>query len=158
MVMMIEPLDLCIRQLKERDYDAVIYMTPDGNPRPTHRQPMLALPKHHFIVWSLQRRGPAGPRPFDHREISIGDFVLSGGELAAAVFCDEHIIRLIPGVLGDESSALSDSFQDGLFAPPIYTRPANYNGWEVRKSLPRAIPPLWTAGAKNKPAYPTPPP
>ena len=68
------------------------------------------------------------------REISIGDFVLSGGELAAAVFCDS-IIRLIPGVLGDESSALSDSFQDGLLAPPIYTRPANYKGWEVPKIL-----------------------
>ena len=75
------------------------------------------------------------------REISLGDFVLSGGELAAAVFCDS-IIRLIPGVLGDESSALSDSYQDGLLAPPIYTRPANYKGWEV--------PPILTSG--NTPA------
>ena len=82
-------------------------------------------------------------------EISIGDFVLSGGELAAAVFCDS-IIRLIPGVLGDESSALTDSFQDGLLAPPIYTRPANYNGWEVPEILTSGNTPKVEAWREDK--------
>ena len=136
MVMMIEPLDLCIRQLKEeRDYDAIIYMTPDGETldQPIANQCSLF---QNIILLCGHYKG-VDQRVRDHlitREISIGDFVLSGGELAAAVFCDS-IIRLIPGVLGDESSALSDSFQDGLLAPPIYTRPANYNGWEVPEIL-----------------------
>ena len=126
MVMMIEPLDLCIRQLKEeRDYDAVIYMTPDGE---TLDQPIAnQCSLYQNIILLCGHYKGVDQRVRDHlitREISIGDFVLSGGELAAAVFCDS-IIRLIPGVLGDESSALSDSFQDGLLAPPIYTRPAN---------------------------------
>lgn len=136
MVMMIEPLDLCIRQLKdERDYDAVIYMTPDGE---TLDQPIAnQCSLYQNIILLCGHYKGVDQRVRDHlitREISIGDFVLSGGELAAAVFCDS-IIRLIPGVLGDESSALSDSFQDGLLAPPIYTRPANYNGWEVPEIL-----------------------
>ena len=136
MVMMIEPLDLCIRQLKEeRDYDAVIYMTPDGE---TLNQPIAnQCSLYQNIILLCGHYKGVDQRVRDHlitREISIGDFVLSGGELAAAVFCDS-IIRLIPGVLGDESSALSDSFQDGLLAPPIYTRPANYNGWEVPEIL-----------------------
>ena len=136
MVMMIEPLDLCIRQLKEeRDYDAVIYMTPDGE---TLNQPIAnQCSLYQNIILLCGHYKVVDQRVRDHlitREISIGDFVLSGGELAAAVFCDS-IIRLIPGVLGDESSALSDSFQDGLLAPPIYTRPANYNGWEVPEIL-----------------------
>lgn len=136
MVMMIEPLDLCISQLKkERDYDAVIYMTPDGE---TLDQPIAnqcSLYKNIILLCGHYKG--VDQRVRDHlvtREISIGDFVLSGGELAAAVFCDS-IIRLIPGVLGDESSALNDSFQDGLLAPPIYTRPANYKGWEVPEIL-----------------------
>ena len=136
MVMMIEPLDLCIRQLKEeRDYDAVIYMTPDGE---TLDQPIAnQCSLYENIILLCGHYKGVDQRVRDHlitREISIGDFVLSGGELAAAVFCDS-IIRLIPGVLGDESSALSDSFQDGLLAPPIYTRPASYNGWEVPEIL-----------------------
>ena len=136
MVMMIEPLDLCIRQLKEeRDYDAVIYMTPDGE---TLDQPIAnQCSLYENLILLCGHYKGVDQRVRDHlitREISIGDFVLSGGELAAAVFCDS-IIRLIPGVLGDESSALSDSFQDGLLAPPIYTRPANYNGWEVPEIL-----------------------
>jgi tRNA (guanine37-N1)-methyltransferase len=136
MVMMIEPLDLCIRQLKEeRDYDAVIYMTPDGE---TLDQPIAnQCSLYENIILLCGHYKGVDQRVRDHlitREISIGDFVLSGGELAAAVFCDS-IIRLIPGVLGDESSALSDSFQDGLLAPPIYTRPANYKGWEVPEIL-----------------------
>ena len=136
MVMMIEPLDLCIRQLKEeRDYDAIIYMTPDGE---TLDQPIAnQCSLYENIILLCGHYKGVDQRVRDHlitREISIGDFVLSGGELAAAVFCDS-IIRLIPGVLGDESSALSDSFQDGLLAPPIYTRPANYNGWEVPEIL-----------------------
>lgn len=136
MVMMIEPLDLCIRQLKnERDYDAIIYMTPDGE---TLDQPIAnQCSLYQNIILLCGHYKGVDQRVRDHlitREISIGDFVLSGGELAAAVFCDS-VIRLIPGVLGDESSALSDSFQDSLLAPPIYTRPANYNGWEVPSIL-----------------------
>ena len=136
MVMMIEPLDLCIRQLKkERDYDAIIYMTPDGE---TLDQPIAnQCSLYQNIILLCGHYKGVDQRVRDHlitREISIGDFVLSGGDLAAAVFCDS-VIRLIPGVLGDESSALSDSFQDGLLAPPIYTRPANYNGWEVPSIL-----------------------
>ena len=136
MVMMIEPLDQCISQLKaQREYDEVIYMTPDGETLNQSIANQCSL-YENIIILCGHYKG-VDQRVRDHlitREISIGDFVLSGGELAAAVFCDS-IIRLIPGVLGDESSALSDSFQDGLLAPPIYTRPANYKGWEVPKIL-----------------------
>ena len=136
MVMMVEPIDRCIQTLKkERDYDAVIYLTPDGetlNQQNANRfstlENIILLCGHYKGVDQRVR-----DQLISH-EISIGDFVLSGGELAAAVFCDS-IIRLIPGVLGDESSALTDSFQDGLLAPPIYTRPANYKGWEVPEIL-----------------------
>jgi len=132
MVMMIEPIDRCITHLKkQRTYDAVIYLTPDGetlNQKIANRyattQNLILLCGHYKGVDQRVR---------DHlitHEISIGDFVLSGGELAAAVFCDS-VIRLLPGVLGDESSALTDSFQDDLLAPPIYTRPAEYKDWKV---------------------------
>ena len=136
MVMKIEPIDLCIRQLKkERTYDEIIYLTPDGEQLNQNISNNLST-KKNIIILCGHYKG-VDQRVRDHlitREISIGDFVLSGGELAAAVLCDS-IIRLIPGVLGDESSALTDSYQDGLLAPPIYTRPANYKGWEVPKIL-----------------------
>lgn len=143
MVMKIEPIDLCIQKLKQqREYDEIIYLTPDGEQLNQPISNSLST-KQNIILLCGHYKG-VDQRVRDHlitREISIGDFVLSGGELAAAVLCDS-IIRLIPGVLGDESSALTDSYQDGLLAPPIYTRPANYRGWEV--------PPLLTSG--NTPA------
>ena len=136
MVMMIEPIDKCISKLKEeREYDDIIYMTPDGEQLNQKISNECSL-KKNIIILCGHYKG-VDQRVRDHfitREISVGDFVLSGGELAAAVFCDS-IIRLIPGVLGDESSALSDSYQDNLLAPPIYTRPANYKGWEVPSIL-----------------------
>ena len=136
MVMMIEPIDKCITKLKaERSYDEIIYMTPDGEQLNQKKSNECSL-MQNIILLCGHYKG-VDQRVRDHfitREISIGDFVLSGGELAAAVFCDS-IIRLIPGVLGNESSALSDSYQDNLLAPPIYTRPANYNGWEVPEIL-----------------------
>lgn len=131
-VMMIEPIDRCISTLKkERTYDAVIYLTPDGTTL-NQKQANHFSTLENIILLCGHYKG-VDQRVRDHlitHELSIGDFVLSGGELAAAVFCDS-IIRLIPGVLGDESSALSDSFQDGLLAPPVYTRPAEYKGWKV---------------------------
>ena len=132
MVLMIEPIDACISALKaERDYDEVIYLTPDGH---TLNQPManaLSL-KENIIILCGHYKG-VDQRVRDHfvtKEVSIGDYVLSGGELAAAVLADA-IVRLIPGVLSDETSALTDSFQDNLLAPPVYTRPAEYKGWKV---------------------------
>ena len=132
MVLMIEPIDACISALKaDRDYDEVIYLTPDGH---TLNQPManaLSL-KENIIILCGHYKG-VDQRVRDHfvtKEISIGDYVLSGGELAAAVLADA-IVRLIPGVLSDETSALTDSFQDNLLAPPVYTRPAEYKGWKV---------------------------
>lgn len=136
MVMMIEPIDRCIAQLKsERSYDEVIYMSPDGA---TLNQTMAneLSTKGNLIVLCGHYKG-VDERVRQHlvtREISIGDYVLSGGELAAAVLCDA-IIRLLPGVLSDETSALTDSFQDGLLAPPVYTRPADYKGWKVPEVL-----------------------
>lgn len=136
MVMMIEPIDKCINKLKsERDYDEVIYMTPDGETLNQKMANQLSL-KENIIILCGHYKG-VDQRVRDHfisREISIGDYVLSGGELGAAVLCDA-VIRLIPGVLGNESSALTDSFQDDLLAPPIYTRPAEYNGWKVPEIL-----------------------
>ena len=136
MVMMIEPIDRCIEALKKiRKYDAIIYLTPDGekfNQKKANHFSTL----ENIIILCGHYKG-VDQRVRDHlitQELSIGDFVLSGGELAAAILCDS-IIRLIPGVLGDESSALTDSFQDGLLAPPIYTRPAEYKGWEVPRIL-----------------------
>ena len=136
MVMMIEPIDKCISKLKsERAYQEVIYMTPDGERLEQRTANSLSL--HENLIILCGHYKGVDQRVRDHlitHEISVGDFVLSGGELAAAVLCDS-IIRLIPGVLGDESSALSDSFQDGLLAPPIYTRPSDYNGWKVPEIL-----------------------
>jgi tRNA (guanine37-N1)-methyltransferase len=132
MVMMIEPIDKCISKLKsERDYDEVIYMTPDGETLNQGIANQISL-KENIIILCGHYKG-VDQRVRDHfitREISVGDFVLSGGELAAAIVCDA-VIRLIPGVLGNETSALTDSFQDDLLAPPIYTRPSDYKGWKV---------------------------
>lgn len=136
MVMMIEPIDLCISKLKsEREYDEVIYMSPDGELFTQSIANQLSL-KKNLIILCGHYKG-VDERVREHlitREISIGNYVLSGGELAAAVVADA-IIRLIPGVLSDETSALTDSFQDGLIAPPVYTRPAEYKGWKVPEVL-----------------------
>lgn len=132
MVMNIEPIDNCITHLKkERKYDEIIYMSPDGEMLDQPMANQLSL-KNNFIILCGHYKG-VDERVREHlitKEISIGDYVLSGGELPAAVLCDS-MIRLIPGVLNDETSALSDSFQDGLLAPPVYTRPAEYKGWKV---------------------------
>lgn len=132
MVMMIEPIDKCIANLKsKRLYDEVIYMSPDGELFTQSIANELSL-KKNLILLCGHYKG-VDERVRKHlvtREISIGDYVLSGGELAAAVVADA-VIRLIPGVLSDETSALSDSFQDGLIAPPVYTRPAEYKDWKV---------------------------
>jgi|SRR5699024_2092580 len=136
MVMMIEPIDKCISKLKsEREYDEIIYMTPDGTPFQQSHANELSLKKNIIILCGHYKGVDQRVREhFITREISIGDFVLSGGELAAVVISDA-IIRLIPGVLGNEMSALTDSFQDHLLAPPIYTRPAQYKNWEVPEIL-----------------------
>lgn len=132
MVMMIEPIDRCISELKsKRHYDEVIYMSPDGELFTQSIANELSI-KQNLILLCGHYKG-VDERVREHlitREISIGDYVLSGGELAAAVVSDA-VIRLIPGVLSDETSALTDSFQDGLVASPVYTRPAEYKGWEV---------------------------
>lgn len=132
MVMMIEPIDKCLQELKQkRTYDDIIYMSPDGERFSQAVANELSL-KQNLIILCGHYKG-VDERVREHlitREISIGDYVLSGGELAAAVVSDA-VIRLIPGVLSDETSALSDSFQDDLIAPPVYTRPADYNGWKV---------------------------
>ena len=132
MVMQIEPVDNAIAALKaERDYDEVIYTSPDGE---RFDQPManrLSM-LQHLIILCGHYKG-IDYRIREHlitKEISVGDFVLTGGELAAAIIADATV-RLIPGVIGDEQSALSDSFQDRLLAPPVYTRPADYKGWKV---------------------------
>jgi tRNA (guanine37-N1)-methyltransferase len=136
MVMMIEPIDLCISKLKsEREYDEVIYMTPDGELLKQGIANELSL-KGNLIILCGHYKG-VDQRVRDHfvtREISIGDYVLSGGELAAAVLADS-IIRILPGVLSDETSALTDSFQDDLLAPPVYTRPSDYKGMKVPEVL-----------------------
>lgn len=132
MVMQIEPIDRLITHLKsEREYDEVIYTSPDGEVFDQKMANNLSL-KNNLIILCGHYKG------IDHRirehlitkEISVGDFVLTGGELAACIFTDA-IVRLIPGAMSDEQSALSDSFQDNLLAPPVYTRPAEYNGWRV---------------------------
>ncbi|GGD05801.1 tRNA (guanosine(37)-N1)-methyltransferase TrmD [Hyunsoonleella pacifica] len=136
MVMMVEPIHKCISNLKsQRDYDEVIYMTPDGETLNQGIANQISI-KQNIIILCGHYKG-VDQRVREHlitREISIGDFVLSGGELAAAVLCDA-VIRLIPGVLGNETSALTDSFQDNLLAPPIYTKPREYNGWKVPELL-----------------------
>ncbi len=132
MVMMPEPLAILIEKLQgERKYDEIIYMTPDGNLFDQKTANTLSL-KENIIIICGHYKG-IDDRIRQHyvtREISIGDYVLSGGELAAAVVVDA-IGRLLPGVLNDETSALFDSFQDGLLAPPVYTRPADFRGWKV---------------------------
>ena len=136
MVMTVEPIDKCISRLKsERDYDHVIYMTPDGEKLNQSLANKFSL-FNNIIILCGHYKG-VDQRVRDHlitHEISIGDFVLSGGELAAAVLCDS-ILRLIPGVLGNETSALTDSFQANMLAPPIYTRPRSYKGWDVPEVL-----------------------
>lgn len=136
MVMMIEPIDKCISELKsQRKYDEVIYMTPDGNTLNQKIANGLSLLKNIIILCGHYKGVDQRVRDlFITKEISIGDYVLSGGELGAAVLCDT-IIRLLPGVLNDETSALTDSFQDGLLAPPVYTRPAEYKGHKVPEVL-----------------------
>lgn len=132
MVLQIEPIDCCISHLKsQRDYDEVIFTTPDGEQFTQSIANELSM-KQNIIILCGHYKG-VDYRVREHlvtREISIGDFVLTGGELAAAMIADA-VVRVIPGVIGDEQSALSDSFQDGLLAPPVYTRPADYNGWRV---------------------------
>jgi tRNA (guanine37-N1)-methyltransferase len=132
MVMCIEPIDLLINKLRtDREYDEVIYLTPDGEKFDQRKANFLAT-KSNIILLCGHYKG-VDQRVRDHlitSEISIGDYVLSGGELAAAVITD-CIVRLIPGGISDETSALTDSFQDNLLAPPVYTRPADYKGWKV---------------------------
>ena len=136
MVMMIEPIDKCITALKaERHYDEVIFLTPDGDTLQQKTANKLSLSENLIILCGHFKGVDQRVRNhFITKEISIGDYVLSGGELGAAVLCDA-VIRLIRGVLSDETSALTDSFQDNLLAPPVYTRPANYKGWEVPEVL-----------------------
>ena len=136
MVMQVEPIDRIISKLKsERNYDEIIYTSPDGE---TFNQPMansLSLCQNLIILCGHYKGIDYRIREhLSTKEISIGDYVLTGGELAAAIISDA-IIRLIPGAIGDEQSALSDSFQDNLLAPPVYTRPAEYKGWKVPEIL-----------------------
>ncbi|MFZ1749843.1 MAG: tRNA (guanosine(37)-N1)-methyltransferase TrmD [Saprospiraceae bacterium] len=136
MVMMCEPLDTCISELKKiKNYDQVIYLTPDGvtfNQKLANR---LSCTNHLLLICGHYKGIDQRIRDMHvTMEVSIGDFVLSGGELAAAVMVDA-IGRLIPGVLNDETSALSDSFQDNLLAPPVFTRPADYKGYKVPEVL-----------------------
>ena len=136
MVMMIEPIDKCISKLQgERNYDEIIYMTPDGERLTQGIANQISLKQNIIILCGHYKGVDERVREkFITKEISIGDYVLSGGELGAAVLCDA-VIRLIPGVLGNETSALTDSFQDGLLAPPIYTKPREYDGMKVPEVL-----------------------
>lgn len=132
MVMQIAPIDRCISALKaERNYDDVIFVTPDGEQFDQHIANEMSL-QQNLVILCGHYKG-IDQRVRDHlvtREISVGDFVLTGGELAAAIITDA-VVRLVPGAISDEQSALSDSFQDDLLAAPIYTRPADYKGWKV---------------------------
>ena len=132
MVMAIEPLANCIEGLQQqRSYDEIIYTAPDGEMFSQRMANDLSLKKNIMILCGHYKGIDERVREhFITREISIGDYVLTGGELATAVICDA-VIRLLPGVIGDEQSALEDSFQDGLLAPPEYTRPADFRGWRV---------------------------
>lgn len=132
MVMQVEPVDKCIAALKaERVYDEVIFTSPDGEMLTQPMANQLSLLNNVIILcghykgidWRIRQH-------LVTKEISIGDYVLTGGEIPAVVIADA-MVRLVPGVIGDEQSALSDSFQDNLLAPPVYTRPADYNGWKV---------------------------
>jgi tRNA (guanine37-N1)-methyltransferase len=132
MVMMVEPIEKAIQELKsQREYDEIIFTSPDGKRFEQNDANQLSL-KQNIIILCGHYKG-VDQRVRDNlitREISVGDFVLTGGELAAAIIADA-VVRLIPGVLSDETSALTDSFQDGLLSPPVYTRPADYKGWKV---------------------------
>ncbi|MGB3947259.1 MAG: tRNA (guanosine(37)-N1)-methyltransferase TrmD [Bacteroidia bacterium] len=132
MVMGIEPIANCITTLKaQRVYDEIIYTTPDGETLNQKTANHLSTLNNIIILCGHYKGVDERVRQhFITKEISIGDYVLSGGELAAAVICDS-IIRIIPGAISDETSALTDSFQDNLLAPPVYTRPAEFNGWKV---------------------------
>lgn len=132
MVMKIEPVDRAISQLKsEREYDEVIFTTPDGEQFDQPMANQLSMAGNLIILCGHYKGIDYRIREhFITKEVTIGDYVLTGGELAAAIMCDA-IVRLIPGAIGDEQSALSDSFQDNLLAPPVYTRPAEYKGWRV---------------------------
>ena len=136
MVLAMQPLHDAITKLQsEREYDEVIFLTPDGERLNQGRVNQLSLCGNIMMICGHYKG--IDQRLRDHiitMEISIGDYVLSGGELAAAVLTDS-LVRLVPGVIGDEMSALTDSFQDGLLAPPVYTRPAEYNGWKVPEVL-----------------------
>jgi|ERR1043166_8628635 tRNA (guanine37-N1)-methyltransferase len=136
MVMMIEPVDRCLEQLKaERTYDEIIYLSPDGELFNQKMANQLSLKNNlAFICGHYKGIDERIRENLVTREISIGDYVLTGGEMAAAVVIDA-LIRLIPGVLSDETSALEDSFQDELISPPVYTRPADYKGWKVPEIL-----------------------
>jgi len=136
MVMMVEPLDKCISQLKsERNYDEIIYLTPDGKTLNQKIANSLSLKENLILICGHYKGIDQRVRDLHvTMEISIGDFVLTGGELAACVLVDS-VVRLLPGVLNDEQSALTDSFQDNLLPPPIYTRPEVYKGLEVPKVL-----------------------
>jgi len=132
MVICIQPIDDCISKLKaERRYDEIIYLSPDGET--LNQQICNTLSTHSNLILLCGHYKGIDQRVREHiitKEISIGDYVLTGGEMAAAILSDA-VIRLIPGVISDETSALTDSFQDNLLAPPIYTRPSNYKGWKV---------------------------
>lgn len=132
MVMMCEPLANAIEELQKEDaFDEIIFLTPDGTPFQQKTANLLSLKKHILLICGHYKGIDERIRQhYVTREISIGDYVLSGGELAAAILVDA-IGRLIPGVLNDETSALTDSFQDNLLAPPVYTRPADFRGWKV---------------------------
>ncbi len=143
MVIMIEPVDKAIEQLKkERNYDEIIYMSPDGNQFNQKTANMLSTLKNIILLCGHYKG--VDQRVRDHlvtMEISLGDYVMTGGELAAAVVTD-CIVRLLPGAMSDGTSALSDSFQDNLLAPPVYTRPSKYKDWEV--------PPILLSGNEKK--------
>ena len=136
MVLKIEPVFRCIEKLKsERDYDEIIFTSPDGITYNQHEANRLSLMKNIIILCGHYKG--IDYRIREHlvtREISIGDYVLTGGELAACVIADS-VVRIIPGAIGDEASALTDCFQDNLLAPPVYTRPAEFNGWKVPEVL-----------------------
>ena len=136
MVMCIQPIDDCISKLKsKRDYDEIIYLSPDGET--LNQQICNTLSTHKNLIMLCGHYKGIDQRVREHiitKEISIGDYVLTGGEVAAAILSDA-VISLIPGVISDETSALTDSFQDNLLAPPVYTRPSNYKGWKVPEIL-----------------------
>ncbi len=136
MVMMVEPLDKCISELKaERNYDEIIYLTPEGETLNQKIANTLSIKENLIFICGHYKGIDQRVRDLHvTKEISIGDYVLTGGELAACVLADS-IIRLLPGVLNDEQSALTDSFQDGLLSPPIYTRPEEYKGLKVPEIL-----------------------